>query len=70
MNVPLVDLLWRQPQCRVAKYGTDNRKMHLSGKPASKRVLPREPWTTTTLIGRMWKHSNVCSLPVLIARLA
>jgi hypothetical protein len=25
MDVPLVELLWRQPQCSVAMYGRDNR---------------------------------------------
>ena len=25
MDIPLVDLLWRQPHCRVAMYGRDNR---------------------------------------------
>jgi hypothetical protein len=44
--------------------------MHLSGKPTSKRVLPREPWKTTTLIGRVWKRGDARSLPVLIARLS
>ena len=70
MNVPLVDLLWRQPQCRVAMYGMDNRRRHLSGKPASRPFLPEEPWKTTTLIGRVWKRGDARSLPVLIARSA
>src|SRR5215510_3914198 len=26
------------------------------------------PWQTPTLIGRRWKHGNVCSRPVLIGR--
>src|SRR6476469_7011574 len=51
-------------------YGRDNRWRHLSGKPTSKRVLPEEPWKTTTPIGRVCKRSNALSLPVLIARSA
>lgn len=40
MNIPLVYRLFCQGQCRVAKYGRDNRWMHLSGKPPSKQGIP------------------------------
>ena len=40
MNIPLVYQLFCQEQRWVAKYGRDNRGMHLSGKPTLKQGIP------------------------------
>ena len=67
MDKPLVYQLYRQMHSWVAMFGLDKRWRHLSVKPASRWDFPLlvRALEDYQLIGRVCKHRNMFSWPVL-----